>query len=235
MVKYFQIVHEITVITPSSYLIVGQSNFQITWTSSGYVGDVKIDLIRDGDPGTINMITSSYSGGSPFTWTSVSASDARRSDYRFKISSISYPSVVPSSSASPFEIDTEIKNITSVRIPTPYLYIGQKNARISWTSSGYVGNVMIELIRDGDGGAVDVIYSNYSGDSSPYLWPSVNASDAPRSDYKIQITSTSYPNISCNSSLFEIDLYIRCELFPIPSHPIPHHPPISSCLILFST
>ena len=89
--------------------------------------------------------------------------------------------------------------------------MGKKKVKISWISTGYVGDVKVELIRDEDVDNVDIIEENYIG-VSPYIWTAVNVSDAPRSDYKFQITSNSYPNITCTGTLFEI----RCEFLPLP-------------------
>ena len=157
----------------------------ITWTSNGDVGDyVSIKLYKGGYYDS--TIVSSTSNDLSFYWYIPSA-QTPGTDYKVKITSTSDTSV--------YDYSDSYFSITSAETPTITVTApnGDENWQrgtthtISWSSTGSVGYVTIELYK---GGIFDsTIVSSTSNDGS-YSW-SIPSSQTAGTDYKIKITSTS--------------------------------------------
>jgi 5-hydroxyisourate hydrolase-like protein (transthyretin family) len=162
----------------------------IRWTYTGNPGTtVKIELIKGGGA-PVSIIDSTpigSSGSSSYTWTLPSAL-AAGADYRVKITAGAYSDV----SAATFTV-----------APAPTLTLTSPNGGETWAAGStqsitwtYTGNpgatVKVELIKAG-GTPVTLAKSTTAGTggSGSYAWK-IPTTQAPGTDYRVQITSTTY-------------------------------------------
>ena len=165
----------------------------ISWTSTGSPGAyVKIELLKGGKS---TLIISSTPNDGSHPWL-IPITLAPGNDYKVRITSTTNAAYTDTSDST-FTIPTP--NIT---VSTPN---GGENWRrgttqtIKWNSSGSPGTyVKIELLKPGVSNRV-IIASTLNDGSHPWLIP---ATQAPGTDYKVRITSTTnaaYNDTSDNS------------------------------------
>jgi hypothetical protein len=150
----------------------------ITWTSTGYVPDVRIRLIKGGVPQ--DFIIRDTADDGHVRWN-IPAGLTSGSDYSVRIFTYT-GSVYISDESGPFTI-SEPKSIT-VTAPNGgnTLTAGEQSA-ITWDSTGSVGPVSIRLIKGGV--PQDFIIKNTANDGS-VVW-NVPAGLAVADDYRIRI------------------------------------------------
>lgn len=160
------------------------STHNITWSTVGSVGNVKIDLMKGG---IFDRVIVSSVSGSSYSW-SIPSGVASGNDYKIKVTSTTNSSVSDSSNSN-FTISTPGITISSPNGGEDWQIGSEHN--ITWSSTGITGNVKIELVK-GEVSSV-VIASNASGTS--YSW-TVPLSQTIGADYKIRITSIADANIT---------------------------------------
>ncbi|MCU0286314.1 MAG: S8 family serine peptidase [Acidobacteria bacterium] len=145
------------------------SSYNITWTSSGLVGNVKIELSTDNGNRWSTIIASTKNTGS-YKWI-VSNNPSTRCKIRIKEASDSYPS------------DTSDATFSITSGPAPTLTITSPNGNekwevgsvhnITWTTTGTVGTLKIYYSTN-NGSNWTTVTSSTSNDGS-YSWTVPNA------------------------------------------------------------
>ena len=191
------ITNAITITNPTSSTIWARGYpADITWTSEGTVGDVKIDLYKGG---TFNQtIVSTTTNDGSYTWSQVDALLADGSDYSLRIIDSSDSSIYDESD----EFTIRDRSIT-VTEPTSSTVWGQGNSvDIDWTSTGTISFVDIELYK---GGTFNQTIVSSTANDGTYTWSQVDTSLTNGSDYSIRIMDSSDSSIYSESDEFTIE------------------------------
>jgi ribosomal protein S8E len=185
----------ITVTEPTSTTIWTKgSSANITWTSLGTISDVQIDLYKGG---TIQeTIESSTTNDGTYTWTQVNPSLVDGSDYKVRISSGDEPGIYNESD----NFTIEAKSITVTEPTSSTIWTKGSSANITWTSTGTISDVKIDLYR---GGYIETIASSTTNDGT-YTWTQVTPTLQNAKNYYIKIICISVPEIYDESESFEI-------------------------------
>jgi len=211
----FRIVEKsITVTEPTSSTVWARGfPADIAWTSTGTIGDVKIDLYKGG---TLNQtIVSSTANDGSYTWAEVDTSLADGTDYKVRVSSIDDSSVYGESE----EFLIEEISITVTEPTSSSVWTRGYSADITWTSSGTISDVKIDLYKGGTFN--QTIISSTTNDGS-YTWTEVDTSLTDGTDYKIRVLSTSDSSVYGESDEFQITSVSICE-------------PVDNCDLAWST
>jgi len=169
----------------------------ITWTKSGSLGNyVKIELLKADVVNQILVASTTNSGS--YSWT-IPSSQALGADYSIRITSTTYPDVTDSSNAN-FVITPGSLTVTSLNGGETFLK--DTAHTITWTKSGSTGDsVLIELLK---AGVVNRVITASTANDGSYDWTILSA-QALGADYRIRITSTTYPEVTDSSNTnFEI-------------------------------
>ncbi len=191
--------NSITVTEPTSSTIWTKgASANITWTSTGTISDVKIDLYK----GTTLIeppITSSTANDGTYTWTPVNPSLADGTDYKVRISSVSDSGIYGESST--FAI--EEKAITVTLPTTGTIWTKGLAGDITWTSTGTISDVKIDLYRGEDSFIETIVLS--TTDNGTYTWTPVNPVLQNAKNYHVKIICINVPEIYGESVYFEIE------------------------------
>jgi len=199
----------ITVTKPTSTTIWSQGTpGDITWTSTGSITNVKIDLYK-GTALSQTIIVSTSNNGS-YTWTSVPTSLADGSDYKIRVSSVSDSSVNGESPA--FKI--EARSITVTKPTSTTIWITKLSADITWTSKGAISDVKIDLYK---GTALNQTIVASTPNSGSYTWTSVPTSLVDGTDYKVRVSSVSDSSVYGESAAFKIEVKFITVTKPLSS------------------
>ena len=187
-------VHGLWVAQPSpAYVVVTAPNggeswaggtvHSISWDSVGGGGSVRIELFES--TSHILTIAASCPGDSPFDWT-VPADLASGSEYRVRVTSTSDARAFDFSDDS-FEIKglSEEQRIVVTSPENGCKWVAGTSHVITWTWTGNLSCVKIELVRSG--AVCDVVVANASCDGS-YEWTVADSSEAGR-EYRIKVSS----------------------------------------------
>ncbi|MCS6803909.1 MAG: M36 family metallopeptidase [Acidobacteriota bacterium] len=131
----------------------------IQWTGTGFSGDVKIELSRDGGSTYETLFTSTANDGSE-NWAVTGPETAQA---RIKVSSVSSPTTSDTSNGN-FTITS-----TSVTVIAPNggeIWTVGSTQTISWSTTGSISNVKIELSRNGPGGPFETLFVSTANDGS---------------------------------------------------------------------
>lgn len=131
----------------------------ITWTSSGFSGNVKIELNRTYPGGAWETLYASTTNDGTQAWT---MSGAVTTQARVRISSVNVPAITDVSNAN-FAIASPFIAVTYPNGGETWFLT--ENETITWTSGGFTGNVNIDLSRNG-GSSYESLYSNTANDGS---------------------------------------------------------------------
>lgn len=131
----------------------------ITWTSAGFSGNVKIELNRTYPGGAWETLYASTTNDGVQAWT---VSGAVTSQARVRISSVNLPAISDESDAN-FTIASPFVTVTYPNGGETW-YTGYSQT-ILWTSGGFAGNVNIDLSRNG-GSSYESLYSNTPNDGT---------------------------------------------------------------------
>jgi subtilisin family serine protease len=159
----------------------------ITWTSAGSPGaNVKIELLK---AGAVNrVISSSTANDGSYSWA-IPPTQTTGSDYQVRITSTTDTGIKDTSDGN-FAIKPGTLTVT---VPNG----GEQWARgttheITWTSAGNPGaNVKIELLK---AGILVLTISSSTANNGSYSW-AIPASQTVGTNYKVRITSTTYPGV----------------------------------------
>ena len=150
--------------------------YDITWTSSGVSGDVKIELHKGGVYNS-TVVSSTANSGS-YTWE-IPAAQLPGTDYQVKIISISDPAVFDLSDAD-FTICSQI-TVTAPNGGETW-HIGEAYD-ITWAPSGIGGSVSIEYSTDA--GSTWSTVTPDTIDSGTYPW---TIPDTPTTQGRVKVT-----------------------------------------------
>jgi protocatechuate 3,4-dioxygenase beta subunit len=156
-----------------------ESLHDITWTTSGDVGDVKIEFSTDNGSNWSTIISSTANTGS-YNWT---VTNSISSQCMIKISDANIVSLADTSDGT-----FSISELTTITVTSPNggenWLIGSTHD-ITWTSSGTVGSVKIEYSPD-NGSNWNEINTNTENDGS-YTWSLPNTSSP---NYLVRVSET---------------------------------------------
>ncbi|MFZ3166810.1 MAG: NosD domain-containing protein [Candidatus Methanoperedens sp.] len=179
----------VTVTSPN-----GEENWQvgtiqtIKWTYTGNLGlYVKIELLKGGVLNrVINSSTSAGSSGSgSYNWL-INSTQTMGTDYKIRVTSTTNSAYTDTSNNN-FTISTKTPSITVVSPNGTENWRRGTTQTIKWNSSGSLGTyVKIELLKAGILNRV-IIASTPNDGTHPWLIPTTQA---PGTDYKVRITST---------------------------------------------
>jgi hypothetical protein len=187
----------ITVTEPTSSTIWTKGDSaDITWTSTGTISDVQIDLYKAGT--FWDTIESSTANDGNYTWTQVNPALADGSDYKVRISWVSDTGVYDES--EDFTIET--KSITVTEPTSSTIWTKGAAANIAWTSTGAISDVKIDLYKGGI--PLETIEPSTANDGS-YTWIQVNPALADGSDYKVRISWVTDTGVFDESEDFTIE------------------------------
>lgn len=198
--SYFAIVSAsnptITVSTPNGGegWSIGSTQM-IRWTSTGTVGNVKIQYSTD-NGNSWSTVTSSTANDGVYNWT---VPDAESDLCRVKISEASDGNPSDTSNAVFSIISASSPNVPTLTVTSPNggenLEAGSKH-NVSWTSSGTVGNVKIQFSSDNGSNWSTVVSS--TGNDGMYSWTLPNV-DSSNCKIKISEASDNDPTDQSNS------------------------------------
>ena len=174
----------------------------ITWTTSGNVGHVNIDLLKSGTV-VQKIAVWATNTGAVNSWT-IPTSLASGIDYKIRITDCTYPSVTDvSNGAFTITSGTPSGTLTRTPIPSPSITVITPNGgenwvtgtkpTITWTTSGNVGHVNIDLLKSGAVVQKIACWATNTGAVNSWTVPTSLASGT---DYKIRITSCTYPSVT---------------------------------------
>ncbi|MFA5033140.1 MAG: Ser-Thr-rich GPI-anchored membrane family protein [bacterium] len=164
------------------------SSHNVTWTSSGVSGNVNIDLYKSGV--FSSTLASGVSNSGTYSWA-ISASQTIGTDYKVRVVGVSDTSVWDESNAN-FGITVSGTGITVTAQNGGEVMVANTPDTVTWTSSGITGTVKIELYK---AGAFNKTIASSATNSGSYVW-TIASAQAPGTDYKIKITSTTNISIS---------------------------------------
>lgn len=136
----------ITVIFPNGgETLEGNSSVDITWTSSGVAGNVKIELSADDGATWTEEIAASADNVGTYTWT-VPNNDL--DTYQIRISSEVNPDIFDTSDASFTIVPEGVQTITVLSPNGGEVLTGGDPYTVTWLSTGGVGNVALAYSID---------------------------------------------------------------------------------------
>jgi uncharacterized protein (TIGR02145 family) len=174
----------ITVTAPNggeTWAIGSQKN--ITWTSGGFTGNIKIEINGNYPSGVWETLFANISNDATEPWT---VSGTPGSAKRIRITSVNNTNIYGISAAN-FSI-AEI-NITAPNGGETWV-VGNPQP-ITWTSAGFTGNVKIELNRNYPSGSWETLFSNTANDGTEQWTPTGTTGTANR----IKVTSVNYTDV----------------------------------------
>ncbi len=178
----------------------------ITWTSSGVSGNVKIELNRTYPSGTWETLFASITNDGLQAWTVAGTVSAQA---RIRISSVTNPAVYDDSDAD-FTIAAPFTEVTAPNGGETW-YTGASED-ITWNSGGFTGNVKIELNRSYSGGAWETLYASTANDGIE-SWTVSGTSTT--SAARIRVSSATTPTINdVSDANFTISLPIITIVVP---------------------
>jgi len=187
----------ITIINPtSSTTWIPGNPADITWSSTGTISDVKIDLYKGGT--FKQTIVSSTTNNGSYTWADVNSTLVDGTDYKVRVSSTTNSGIYGESDAFTIE-----GNSITVTEPTSSTAWTQGNSGdITWTSTGAISNVKIDLYK----GITfqETIISSTANDGT-YTWATVNSTLTDGTDYKVRVSSTTDSGLYDESDAFTIE------------------------------
>ncbi len=198
------IVKTITINTPISTDTFSTGYNYITWTSTGSIDYVQIDLYKNG--AYIETLSYYTDNDGSVSWYIYDDEYTDGSYYQIKISDYDDDSIYDYSDY--FTIETEIKTIT-ITSPISTDTFSPGYNYITWTSIGNIDYVQIDLYKDG---VFLETLSYYTDNDGSYSWI-INSNDAyDGSNYQIVILDYNDNSIYDYSYYFTIepsDVYIQ--------------------------
>ena len=160
------------------------STQNITWTSTGLTGNVKIEVSRTGGTSWTSVVGSTANDGThPWKVTGPATSQAR-----IRLTSVTDPTVTDVSDAN---ASIGGGSITVVSPNGGEIWPIGSPQNISWTSSGLTGNVKIEVSRNGGASWTSVVGS--TADDGVHAW---TVTGPATSQARIRVTSATDPTVT---------------------------------------
>lgn len=167
----------------------------IGWTSNYAGTTAKIELSADGGLSwsTLAASVANAQGANTYTWTPA----ATGTNFKVRVTSLTYPAATGTSGV--FTVGTRTLSVTA---PTSgaTLYKSE-TASIGWTSSNAGATVKLELSADGGStwSSLAASVTNNPG-ANTYSWTPA----ASGTNFKVRVTSVSYPTITSTSAAFSV-------------------------------
>ena len=185
----------ITVTEPTDSTIWTKgTSASIAWTSTGTISNVKIELYKGGT--FQEEIRSSTANTGTYSWSQVNPLLVDGSDYKVRISWTSDPGVNDESD----EFTIEAKSIIVTEPTSSTTWTKGNSANITWTSTGTINDVKIELYR---GGTLSRTIADSTANTGSFIW-TVDSSLPNFNNYKVKIICISVPEIYDESDNFTI-------------------------------
>ena len=186
----------ITITNPSGFVSWETgTNHSISWTSTGSITNVKIELYISGVFDSV--ITSSTLNDGELLWI-IPFGLANSSQYQIKITDVSNPTTYDSTNY--FEVYTPLGLITITNPSGLVSWETGTNHSITWISIGSITNVKIELYISG---TFDSVITSSTLNDGELLW-TIPFGLANSSQYQIKITDVSNPTTYDSTDYFEI-------------------------------
>jgi subtilisin family serine protease len=163
---------------------VGTSQ-NITWTSTGVTGNIKIELNRSYSGGAWETLFASIANDGTEPWT---VAGTTTTSARIRISSVTTPSILDESNAN-FTIASPFITVTAPNGGETW-YTGFTQ-NINWTSAAVSGNIKIELNRSYSGGTWDVLFASIANDGSE-TWTITSPTTTTA---RVRVSSVSAPTV----------------------------------------
>ncbi|KKN38249.1 hypothetical protein LCGC14_0755570, partial [marine sediment metagenome] len=215
-------VKTLTIGLPTSTSTFKSGYNYITWTSTGDITYVTIELYKNGV--FLKTVKSWTSNDGSYSWYIYDDEYVDGSYYEIKISDYYDSSIYDYSSY--FTIETEVEKTITITSPTSVSTFKSGYNYIYWASTGSIDYVTIELYKNGY--FLETIANSVANDGS-YAWYIYDDEYVDGSYYEIKISDYYDSSIYDYSSYFTIETEITS---PIPP-PIPPIPPIPSISIIF--
>jgi formylglycine-generating enzyme required for sulfatase activity len=156
----------------------------IRWTSTGSVGNVKMDYSINGGSTWSPVVASTANSGS-YPWT---VPNSPSTTCRVKVSSVGTPSIYDISDAN-----FTISSLPTVTVTVPNAgenwTVGSADT-IRWSSTGSVGDVKIEYSTNGGSTWSSVVTSTSDTGSYPWMVP-----NSPSTTCRVKVSSVGTPSI----------------------------------------
>lgn len=193
------IVKNLTITSPTSMSTFVNGYNYIYWTSSGDISYIIIDLYKDGY--FLERISSTVYNDGSYTWYIYTNEYTDSSYYQIKISDYYDSNIYDYSDYFTIECETETITITSP-ISTDTFSTGYNY--ITWTSTGDISYVTIELYKSGI--FLEIIDSYEYNDGSYNWYLSTNDIYSEGSYYQIKISDYNDNSIYDFSNYFTIEI-----------------------------
>ncbi|MFX1480317.1 MAG: Ser-Thr-rich GPI-anchored membrane family protein [Promethearchaeota archaeon] len=174
---------------------------EITWTSTGSISNVKIELFKDGV--FEQEIMASTANDGTYSWD-IPTDLEDGTDYQIKISDVANPTT--SDFSEEFEIFTPLEppppeaSLTITSPDSTSVWEMGTSQEITWTSTGSITNVKIELFKDG---AFEQEIMDSTANVGTYNW-SIPTDLEDGTDYQIKISDVANSATYDESSNFTI-------------------------------
>ena len=166
----------------------------ITWTSTGNIGNVKIELYKGGMLNSV--IASNVVNNGTYNWN-ILTSQLAGTDYQVKISSVTTATITDSSNANFAVITTAPKPTINITAPNGGEQWQQGTINpITWTYTGNPGNVKIELLKTGK---VVSTLANSVTNSGTYSW-NIPLTQTAGTDYRVKVSSVTDTTVTGQSA-----------------------------------
>ncbi|MFN3649487.1 MAG: VPS10 domain-containing protein [Armatimonadota bacterium] len=186
----------VAVVSPNGgeTLVVGDL-VPISWASTGFTGNVKIELSRDGGATYETLFPDADNGTKTVTWR-VTGPDAPLA--RLRISSLEEPNVVDVSNGT-FRIE-----VPSITVDAPVAgtvsLIGQP-LEINWSSTGLTAARQVKIEISRDGGQTWTSISDSTGNDGSFTWTGAAPEAA---SAVVRVSSVDDPAVNGVSSAFSV-------------------------------
>jgi hypothetical protein len=190
--------------------IIGNT-YNITWTSVGVAGNVKIEINGNYPSGAWETLYSSISNDGTEAWTVTGVAGTEK---RIRITSVNNPGITDISNNN-FTMTNPTITVTSPNGGESWAIGNTHN--ITWSSVGITGNVKIEINGNYPSGTWETLYSSISNDGTE-AWTITGVAGTAK---RIRITSVTNPGIS-DISNNNFTMTSSCLPVNIISHPQNH-------------
>ena len=156
----------ITVLSPDgTETWVAGTSADVTWTSTGTVGNVKIELSTDSGAGWTTLVPSTANDGAE----TLTVPDSPSTQCRVRVAELD------DDPADTSDGDFSIEPAPAITVTAPTsgdTWVAGASADVTWTSVGAVGNVMIELSTNGGTGWTTLVASTANDGTETVSVPS---------------------------------------------------------------
>jgi len=198
------VVNSLTIISPEYGDTFLPGYNYITWTSTGNINYVKIDLYKNRT--FLETITSRTSDDGSYAWYIYTDEYTDGSYYQIKISD--YYDANTYDYCDYFTIDCEVDKTITIISPKTNDVFDNGNNYIEWSTTGTISNVRIELYYGGS--FLEVIDSQEYNDGSYSWYLSSSNIYTLSSNYRIRISDYN------DNSIYDFSDYFTIEIEPQP-------------------